>query len=190
MMRPLLAMIPLALLIAGPSRSDEETQRRVLDFTVHDIEGNEVSLKQFEGDVLLIVNTASYCGYTKQYEGLEKLYRSYADRGFKVLAFPANEFGQQEPGTDAEIRAFCKSNYDVSFPLFSKIVVMGSGMHPLYAYLTDPEANPENGGAIRWNFTKFLVDRDGEVVARFEPGDEPLSDKVVDAIEAALAESD
>ena len=189
MMRPLLAILSIALLFAGPARSDQEAQRRVLDFTANDIEGNEVDLKQYEGDVLLIVNTASYCGYTPQYDGLEDLYRTYGDKGFKVLAFPANEFGQQEPGTNAEIRAFCKSNYEVSFPLFSKVVVKGSGIHPLFAFLTDSEAHPENGGAIRWNFTKFLVDRNGNVIARFEPGDDPKSEKVVNAIEKALAES-
>lgn len=186
MIRPLLASLSIALLLAGPSRSEEEA-KCVLDFTVADIEGNEVDLSQYEGDVLLIVNTASYCGYTPQYEGLEDLYRTYADKGFTVLAFPANEFGAQEPGTNAEIRTFCKSNYDVTFPLFSKIVVKGSGIHPLYAFLTDPEAHPQVGGPIRWNFTKFLVDRKGNVVARFEPGDAPKSDKVVDAVEKALA---
>lgn len=188
MIRPLIAGLSIALLTTGLARSDEEAQRRVLDFTVNDIEGNEVDLKTYEGDVLLIVNTASYCGYTPQYDGLEDLYRSYGEKGFKVLAFPANEFGQQEPGTNAEIRAFCKSNYDVSFPLFSKVVVKGTGIHPLFAFLTDAEANPDNGGAIRWNFTKFLVDRQGKVVARFEPGDDPKSEKVVNAIEKALAD--
>jgi glutathione peroxidase len=185
MIRPLIAAVSIALLLAGPSRSAEEA-KRVLDFTVADIEGNEIDLSTYEGEVLMIVNTASYCGYTPQYEGLEELYRSYADKGFKVLAFPANEFGAQEPGTNAEIRTFCKSNYDVSFPLFSKVVVKGSGIHPLFAFLTDQEAHPEVGGPIRWNFTKFLVDRKGNVVARFEPGDDPKSDKVVNAIEKAL----
>ncbi|QDV36471.1 glutathione peroxidase [Tautonia plasticadhaerens] len=186
MIRPLLATLSLALLLAGPSRSEEEA-KCVLDFTVADIEGNEVDLSRYEGEVLMIVNTASYCGYTPQYEGLEELYRSYSDKGFKVLAFPANEFGAQEPGTNAEIRTFCKSNYDVTFPLFSKIVVKGSGIHPLYAFLTDEQAHPQVGGPIRWNFTKFLVDRNGNVVARFEPGDAPKSDKVIDAVEKALA---
>ncbi|RUL87150.1 glutathione peroxidase [Tautonia sociabilis] len=188
MIRTVLAALPIALLLSGPSRAGDEA-RSVLDFTVADIEGNEVDLSSFQGEVLLIVNTASYCGYTPQYEGLEELYRTYGEKGFKVLAFPANEFGQQEPGTNAEIRSFCKSNYQVTFPLFSKIVVKGSGIHPLYAFLTDQELHPQFGGPIRWNFTKFLVDRAGNVVARFEPGDDPKSDKVVDAIEKALAES-
>lgn len=190
MMRPLLAGLSLALLLAGPARSDQEATPRVLDFTVHDIEGNEVDLSAFEGEVLLIVNTASYCGYTPQYDGLEDLYKTYADKGFKVLAFPANEFGQQEPGTNAEIRAFCKENHDVSFPLFSKVVVKGTGIHPLFAFLTDAEAEHGKGGAIRWNFTKFLVDRKGNIVERFEPGDDPKSDKVVDGIEKALADTE
>lgn len=189
MIRSLLVALPMTLLLAAPSLSEEEA-KGVLDYTVADIEGNDVDLSTYKGDVLLIVNTASYCGYTPQYEGLEELYRTYSDKGFKVLGFPANEFGQQEPGTNAEIRSFCKSNYDVSFPLFSKVVVKGAGIHPLFAYLTDPEANAEVGGPIRWNFTKFLVDRNGQVLARFEPGDDPKSEKVVEAIEKALAEAE
>ena len=189
MTHPLLLAIPFAVALASLGMADEGAEG-VLDHTVKDIAGDTVDLDQYEGDVLLIVNTASYCGYTPQYEGLEELYQSYGDKGFKVLAFPANEFGKQEPGSDAEILSFCKSTYDVSFPLFSKIVVKGEGIHPLYDYLTDTEKNPGHGGEIRWNFTKFLVDRDGRVIARFEPSDAPKSDKVVDAIEKALTETD
>ena len=189
MTHPLLLAFPFALALTGHSEAVDEA-KGVLDHTVKDISGDTVDLDQYEGDVLLIVNTASYCGYTPQYEGLEELYQTYGDKGFKVLAFPANEFGKQEPGSDAEILSFCKSTYDVSFPLFSKIVVKGEGIHPLYSYLTDNEKNPGQGGEIDWNFTKFLVDRDGRVIARFEPADAPKSDKVVDAIEQALAETD
>jgi glutathione peroxidase len=137
--------------------------------------------------VLLLVNTASLCGYTDQYAGLESIYEKFKNRGFAVLAFPANEFGQQEPGTDAEIKSFCSSKYNVTFPLFAKIVVKGEGIHPLYQFLTSAETNPSFAGEIPWNFTKFLVNRKGEVIARFEPDDEPESTKVIGAIEKALA---
>ena len=172
MTRSLLLAFPIAIALASLGEADEGPEG-VLDHTVKDIEGDTVDLAEYEGDVLLIVNTASYCGYTPQYEGLEQLYRTYGSKGFEVLAFPANEFGAQEPGSNAEILSFCTSTYDVSFPLFSKIVVQGEGIHPLYSFLTDEQKNPGHGGEIRWNFTKFLVDRDGEVIARFEPADAP-----------------
>jgi glutathione peroxidase len=138
--------------------------------------------------VLLIVNTASQCGFTPQYEGMESIYEKYKGQGFKVLAFPANEFGHQEPGSDAEIKSFCSSNYHVTFPLFSKIVVKGKGIHPLYHFLTSPETDPKFSGPIPWNFSKFLVNRKGEVIARFQPDDEPESPKVTQAIETALGQ--
>jgi glutathione peroxidase len=161
----------------------------VLDFSVKDIDGKDVELSQYKGDVLLIVNVASKCGYTPQYKGLEAVYEKYKDKGFKVLGFPANEFGGQEPGTNEEIKTFCTSKYDVKFPMFSKIVVQGNGIHPLYQFLTSKDTDPKFAGPIPWNFTKFLVNRKGEVVARFAPGDKPESDKVTKAIDAALAES-
>ena len=127
------------------------------------------SLAQFKGQVVLVVNVASQCGYTPQYEGLEKLYETYKSQGFVITGFPANNFGEQEPGTDAEIQTFCHSKYSVKFPLFSKISVAGADQAPLYKFLTDKTANPKTGGEIQWNFTKFLVDRDGKVIRRFEP---------------------
>ncbi len=161
----------------------------VHDFTVKTIDGQEVSLADYKGKVLLIVNTASKCGYTPQYAGLESLYEQYKDKGFAVLAFPANEFGKQEPGSDAEIKQFCSQRYDVTFPLFSKIVVKGQGIHPLYQYLTGKQSNPDFAGDIPWNFAKFLVDGQGRVIARFAPGDAPESEKVKGAIEKALGQS-
>ena len=161
----------------------------VLDHTVRDIDGKTVSLSQYQGDVLLIVNTASKCGLTPQYEALESAYQQYKDKGFKVLAFPANQFNGQEPGTNAEIKEFCTGTYNTTFPIFSKIVVKGKGIDPLYDYLTSKETNPKFAGDISWNFAKFLVNRKGEVIARFEPKDKPESTKVAEAIEAALAES-
>jgi glutathione peroxidase len=176
-----LAMVP-ALLAAAPAPAAEEADS-VLDFTMKNIDGKDVDLSKYKGDVILIVNVASKCGYTPQYAGLEDVYEKYKDQGFTILGFPANEFGAQEPGTDAEIKEFCKATYDVKFPMFSKIVVKGDGQHPLYQYLTK-----NHGGEIPWNFTKFLVDRDGKVIARFEPKDAPESEKVTTAIEKALAE--
>jgi glutathione peroxidase len=159
----------------------------VLDFTVKDISGSEVSLRKFEGQVLLVVNVASKCGLTPQYEGLQNLYDRYRDRGFQILGFPANDFLWQEPGSDSEIRQFCETKYSVSFPMFSKISVRGKGMHPLYEYLTGPDTNPRFAGKIGWNFAKFLLDRNGSIVARFEPKTEPMAPEVIEAVEKALA---
>lgn len=158
----------------------------VHDFTMKAIDGKAVSLNQFKGQVMLVVNVASQCGFTPQYEGLEKLYETYKSQGFVITGFPANNFGEQEPGTDAEIQTFCKSKYGVTFPMFSKISVAGGDKAPLYRFLTDTAAHPKTGGEIQWNFTKFLVDRDGKVIQRFEPSVEPLSKEVIAAVEAAL----
>ena len=176
-------------LAAGSRAAEPEKAKSVLDFKVKSIDGKDVDLSEYKGDVLLIVNTASQCGYTPQYEGLEEVYEKYKDKGFEVLAFPANEFGGQEPGTDAEIKTFCTSKYNVTFPVFSKIVVKGEGKHPLYQYLTSKDSNPDFAGEIPWNFSKFLVNRQGEVIARFEPKDKPEGEKVTGAIEKALDES-
>lgn len=154
-------------------------------FTVRTIDGEDRSLSAYKGKVLLIVNVASKCGYTRQYEGLEKLYDQYKDRGFMVLGFPANNFLWQEPGTDAEIKEFCSATYGVSFDMFSKISVKGSDQHPLYTYLT--EGSPAKG-AVKWNFQKYLVDRHGNVVAKFAPAVEPLDEELVKKVEAALSE--
>ncbi len=142
----------------------------MLDFHVKDIDGKDVDLAKYKGKVLLIVNTASQCGYTPQYKDLQAIYEKYKDQGFEVLAFPANEFGSQEPGDNQQIKEFCSTNYKVSFPLFSKIVVKGEGIHPLYAFLTSEQTNPKFAGKIAWNFAKFLVNRKGEVIGRFGPG--------------------
>ena len=140
----------------------------VYDFTAKSLAGDDVPLKQFEGQVLLIVNTASNCGFTPQYEGLEALHRELSPRGFAVLGFPCNQFGSQEPGNAKQIAEFCESKYDVSFPMFEKIDVNGSNAHPLYNYLKR-EKTGLLGSSIKWNFTKFLVDRSGKVVARHAP---------------------
>ena len=158
----------------------------VLDFTLNLLDGKPAPLANYKGKVMLLVNVASQCGYTYQYEGLEKLYEKYKDQGFVIAGFPANNFGGQEPGSNAEIGAFCKSKFGVTFPMFSKISVKGADKAPLYQFLTDPKANPQTGGEIQWNFTKFLVDRNGKVIQRFEPGVEPLSKEVESAVEAAL----
>jgi len=151
---------------------------------VKDIQGNEKALVDFKGKALLIVNVASECGLTPQYEGLEALYKKYSEKGLVVLGFPCNQFGSQEPGSNTEIQQFCKKNYGVSFPMFSKIEVNGSGRHPLYKELAG-EGSPFPGN-IGWNFAKFLVGKDGKVMKRFEPSTDPESDEVVKAIEAAL----
>ncbi len=160
----------------------------VLDFALPGIDGGEVRLESYRGKVLLLVNTASRCGFTPQYKGLQALWEKYRDRGLVVLGFPANNFRGQEPGTNAEIAQFCSLNYGVTFPLLAKISVAGDDIHPLYAFLTRAETNPGFAGPITWNFNKFLVDRGGKVVARFDTRDDPLSEKVTAAVEKALAQ--
>ena len=158
------------------------------DFTMKDIDGNDISLSAFRGKVVLVVNVASRCGFTSQYTGLEKLYETYKDRGLVILGFPANNFLSQEPGTDPEIKTFCSTKYNVTFPMFSKISVKGSDQHPLYRWLTGKETDPEFAGAITWNFNKFLLDRTGRVVARFGSRTTPEDKELIAAIEKALAE--
>jgi glutathione peroxidase len=155
----------------------------IYDFTATSLAGEDVSLKQFAGQVLLIVNTASACGFTPQYKGLEKLQQTYGSRGFSVLGFPCNQFGRQEPGNAAQIQQFCASNYAVSFPMFDKIDVNGDHAHPLYQYLKG-EKSGLLGPSIKWNFTKFLVDRSGKVVARHAPTTTP--EALTKEIEALL----
>lgn len=159
----------------------------IYDFAVKDIQGREVNLKQYEGKVLLFVNTASRCGFTPQYEGLEKLRGEYGERGFEVLAFPCNQFGHQEPGTESDIADFCTTRFHTTFPLHSKIEVNGGQAHPLYRYLKDHAPGVLGTKAIKWNFTKFLVGRDGRPIKRFAPTDRPEGLK--NDIEAALAKS-
>jgi glutathione peroxidase len=140
----------------------------VYDFSATSLDGEDIALKRYEGQVLLIVNTASKCGFTPQYEGLEQLYRELSPRGFAVLGFPCNQFGAQEPGDAKQIAEFCESRYEVSFPMFAKIDVNGAGAHPLYKYLKGAKSGLL-GSSIKWNFTKFLVDRAGKVIARHAP---------------------
>ena len=165
------------------SRRDPIERRTVFDFGAVTIDGVDQPLSDYKGKVVLIVNTASKCGYTPQYEGLGSLYETYRVRGFVVLGFPANNFMGQEPGTDAEIKSYCSTKYQTTFPLFSKISVKGKGIHPLYEFLTRGSEYP---GAITWNFNKFLIARDGHVAARFDSSTKPLAKELVTQIEALL----
>ena len=162
----------------------EGRAENIYAFSAPLLDGREINLGEFKGNVLLIVNTASKCGFTPQYAGLERLYRIYEDRGFAVLGFPCNQFGRQEPGTAEEIGAFCEKNYGVSFPIFAKIDVNGAAAHPLYRFLRKRRRGLLGIGRITWNFTKFLADRDGRVVRRFAPATDPKS--IAPAIETLL----
>jgi glutathione peroxidase len=157
----------------------------IYDFTLPSIDGKPMPIADYKGKVILVVNVASRCGFTPQYTALESVYEKYKDQGFVILGFPANNFGGQEPGTNAEIKTFCSAKYNVTFPLYGKVSVKGDDQTPLYKYLTT-SANPALTGDIKWNFTKFLVDRKGNVVQRFEPQTTPDSPEVVAAIEKSL----
>ncbi|MEW5798507.1 MAG: glutathione peroxidase [Bacteroidota bacterium] len=154
------------------------------NFTMKTIDGKEKSLGEYKGKVVMVVNVASFCGYTPQYKELEAIYKKYKDQGFVIAGFPANDFGKQEPGSDADIKTFCERNYGVTFDLFSKIDVLGDGIHPLYKYLT---TETDFKGDIGWNFTKFLVDKNGNVVARFVHKIKPDAPEIVGKIEKLLA---
>jgi len=195
-MKPFLAAISLLAFIGGlllTIPAAQAVQEGLLmtakstslyDFTMDDIDGKPVNLRQYKGKALLVVNTASFCGNTPQYTDLEAMYEQYRDKGFEILAFPANNFGQQEPGTNAEIKGFCLTKYSVSFPLFSKISVKGSDKHPLYQYLTEKSPFP---GEVEWNFQKYLVDRSGNIVARFPHRMKPSAPEIVKEVERVLA---
>ena len=157
----------------------------IYDFELDSLSGDEVSLSEYEGNVLLIVNTASECGYTPQYKELQELYETYNEEGFYVLGFPANNFGGQEPGSDEEIAQFCELNYGVTFPMFSKISVKGDDQHPLYQYLTQAD-NPDFTGEIGWNFEKFLIDRNGNIVRRFKSNVTPMGDELTESLKDLL----
>ena len=161
--------------------------KTVYDFTLNSIDGQPVPLAAYKGKVVLLVNVASRCGFTPQYSALEATYEKYKDRGFVIVGIPANNFGAQEPGSNQEIKTFCTSKYRVTFPMLAKVSVKGDDMTPLYQFLTDKSANPQTGGEIQWNFTKFLIGPDGHVKARFEPEVTPDSPQVTTAIEKALA---
>lgn len=174
--------------LSGSEVEADTYKKSIYKYKVKDIDGKEVKLGQYKGDVLLVVNTASRCGYTPQYEGLEAVYGKYKEKGFHVLGFPANNFGGQEPGTESEIKEFCTTKYKVTFPMFAKISVKGADQDPLYAYLTSKEKNPDFAGDITWNFNKFLIDRNGKIVARFSSKDKPDGEAVTQAIEKYLEE--
>ncbi len=183
-----LVCVAAGLLVVAPGlvRAEEGGKKvpAVLNFTMKGLDGKDVDLRQYQGKVVLIVNVASRCGYTPQYKGLEALYEKYGQEGLVVLGVPANEFGRQEPGSDAEIAEFCSSKYGVKFPMLSKVVVKGDGICPLYKHLTSKDTDPKFAGDIKWNFTKFLVGRNGEIVGRFEPKVKP--EDIAPAVEAEL----
>ncbi|MGA2324037.1 MAG: glutathione peroxidase [Sedimentisphaerales bacterium] len=192
--RQLLCLLPVIALLSVASGGEvkKESPKKemhmtdIYDFKVADIDGNDVNLADYKGKALLIVNVASKCGFTPQYKGLENIYCQYKDKGFEILAFPSNDFMGQEPGTNEQIKTFCQLNYQVSFSLFSKISVKGENIHPLYKFLTEKSTNPKFAGSITWNFNKFLIDRKGNIVNRFDSREEPQSPEVIKAIENAL----
>ncbi len=169
---------------APPEITDHQPSPSFFDFTLENIDGKPVPLKTFKGKVLLVVNTASFCGNTPQYEGLQTLYHQFKAQGFDILAFPANDFGRQEPGSNEEIADFCYTKYGIDFSLFSKIVVKGPNKHPLYRFLTEQSSFK---GEVSWNFQKYVLDRKGQVIARFRPGVNPLSPDIIDNIQQALS---
>ncbi|KAA6461193.1 glutathione peroxidase [Acidobacteria bacterium AB60] len=178
----------LVLLLCVAAGMSWAATKSIYDFTMRSIDGEQVSLGKFKGKVVLVVNVASKCGFTPQYSGLESLYEKYKDKGFVIVGVPANNFMQQEPGTDAEIKKFCTNKYNVSFPMMSKVSVLGDDKTPLYQYLTSKDTDPEFAGDIKWNFTKFLFDRNGKPVARFEPEVKPDSPEVEQAVQSALGQ--
>jgi len=190
--RTLVGLAAGLLLLApafAPAEDKDKGDKKVgsaLNFKMKAIDGKEVDLSKYQGKVVLLVNVASRCGNTPQYEGLQKLYDKYGEEGFVVIGVPANEFGKQEPGTNEEIAKFCKSEYNVTFPMLAKTVVKGKGICPLYKHLTSKETDPKFGGDIPWNFEKFLIGRNGEVVNRFNHRVKPEDEKVVAAIEEEL----
>jgi len=185
-----LALMMIALLSAvseSQAQNEEAGVAPIYNIEVTHMAGEPVTLSGYRGKVMLIVNTASKCGFTGQYEGLQALHEAYKDSGLVVLGFPANNFLRQEPGSNEEIQSFCKLNYGVTFPMFEKISVKGRDQHALYRYLTSKESNPEFGGNIGWNFNKFLISRDGQIIGRFGSRTKPRDAKVIGALEEALA---
>jgi glutathione peroxidase len=188
-MRRLALVVATSLVLAAPIQAAEKGDKKVpgvLNFKMKSLDGKDVDLSRYQGKVVLIVNVASECGYTPQYKGLQALHEKYSKQGLVVLGVPSNDFGKQEPGSNEEIAAFCKKNYGVAFDMLGKVVVKGEGQVPLYKYLTAEETNPKCKGAIKWNFTKFLIGRNGEIITRFESDVEPESQPVTEAIEKEL----
>ncbi len=165
------------------SEGNKSLNKNIYDLSVKTMDGETKNLSDYKGKVLLIVNVASKCGYTPQYEGLQTIYEKYQDRGFEILAFPCNDFGEQEPGTNDDIRTFCETKYNVTFPLFDKITVLGNGKNPLYERLTE---NSEPPGDIGWNFEKFLIDKNGDIVSRYKSKVKPESEEITGVIESEL----
>jgi glutathione peroxidase len=178
----------MVLMLYVACTSLEAQTKSIYDFTMKSIDGQPVSLGSYSGKVVLLVNVASKCGFTPQYAGLESLYEKYKDRGLAIVGIPANNFAQQEPGTNEEIKKFCSNKYNVTFPMMAKVSVLGDDKTPLYTFLTGAGTDPQFAGDIKWNFTKFLFDRSGKPVARFEPNVTPDSPQVTAAIEAALGQ--
>lgn len=178
-------MKTISLLIGSLLFMNLSSDSTIYDYEMKSLSGNEVSLSEFQENVIMIVNTASECGYTPQYKELQELYEQYEERGFVVLGFPANNFGGQEPGSDEEIAQFCELNYGVTFPMFSKISVKGEDQHPLFQFLTSAD-NKDFKGEIGWNFEKFLIDRNGNIVRRFKSSVTPMSEEVTNSIENIL----
>lgn len=170
-----------------PKPAEKSTDAYVLGFTMQDIDGKDVDLAQYKGRVVMLVNVASKCGYTPQYVGLEKLYKEKSSKGFVILGFPANDFGEQEPGTNSDIKAFCSSKYNVTFPMFAKISVRGSEQHPLFRKISSQPKPLGGEGVPGWNFTKFLVDRNGNVVAKFDSKVKPDDPALVKKVDELLA---
>jgi glutathione peroxidase len=180
------ALIPAMMCLFFVAAAVIGAGKSVFDYTLNTIDGQPAPLSAYKGKVVMLVNVASRCGFTPQYTALEAIYEKYKDRGFVIVGIPANNFGAQEPGTDQEIKTFCQSKYNVTFPMMSKVSVKGDDKTPLYQYLTDKAANPKTGGDIQWNFTKFLVGPEGQIITRFEPKVTPDSPEVTAAIESAL----
>jgi glutathione peroxidase len=180
--------LALALVLCTAATALSAQEKSIYDFTMSSIDGQQVSLDAYKGKVVLLVNVASKCGFTPQYAGLEAVYEKYKDRGLVIVGVPANNFAQQEPGTNEEIKTFCTRKYNVSFPMMSKVSVKGDDETPLYRFLTNASTDPQFAGDIKWNFTKFLFDRSGKPVARFEPATTPDAPQVTSAIETALGQ--
>ena len=176
----------LSLILCLTAAFAAAQSKNLYSFTMKSIDGDPVNLSVYKGKVVMLVNVASKCGFTPQYTALESTYEKYKDRGFVIVGVPANNFAQQEPGTNEEIKTFCSRKYNVTFPMMSKVSVKGDDKTPLYQYLTDSAQDPKFAGDIKWNFTKFLIDRNGNVVARFEPATTPDAPEVQSAIESAL----
>jgi glutathione peroxidase-family protein len=178
-------LMAIGLFAAAEGTSTAQT---IYDYKMTDIDGKEQSLSQYKGKVVMIINVASKCGFTHQYADIEALYLKYKDRGLVVLGFPANNFMGQEPGTSEEIKSFCSTKFNVTFPMFTKISVKGKDIHPLYQYLTDKAKNGKVDSSVKWNFQKFLVNRAGHVIESFAPPTNVTNEDLISAVEKALAE--